>query len=397
MRIVILQFGDYADAYRRFQSGGHETYRDQRLTVNYIASLAPNHEVMTVAACGRVHEDELALGVWSIGVQRDLIWDSSRLWPLLDRLTPDAFICRVPNWVALAWAANNQVPTLPIFADTFTNKGLRHRLNNWRLSRVIRRCVKPCVGNHSLSASQSLSLVGLSLDEIVPWEFQRLKPIGEAKDAPRLDRPFRLFFAGALVESKGVGDCIQAVAIVNAQTKVELTLAGAGDHDKWMAFARRHGVEASVHLLGVITSERVLADMRDSDAVVVPSRHDYAEGLPNTIFEALASRSPLIASDHPAYVKRLRPSVDSLRFKAGDPRSLAKQVHQLIHEPGLYARLSHESASALSRLYVGIEWRELVARFIEDPRCHGDWARGYTLAALLGRRDETNLSADNGR
>jgi glycosyltransferase involved in cell wall biosynthesis len=205
-----------------------------------------------------------------------------------------------------------------------------------------------------------------------------------------------LFFAGALTKSKGVGDCIQAAAIVNAQTKVQLTLAGAGDHDKWMAFARQHGVEASVRLLGVVTSERVLAEMRQSDAVVVPSRHDYAEGLPNTIFEALASRSPLIASDHPAYVERLRPSFDSLRFKAGDPRSLATQVHRLIHEPGLYARLSHESAIALSRLYVGIEWRDLIARFVEDPRCHGDWVKGYTLAALLGRRGETNLSADSG-
>jgi glycosyltransferase involved in cell wall biosynthesis len=44
--------------------------------------------------------------------------------------------------------------------------------------------------------------------------------------------------------------------------------------------------------LGVIAAEPVLDEMRNSDAVVVPSRHDYSEGLPNTIFEALASRSP---------------------------------------------------------------------------------------------------------
>src|SRR5262249_50183675 len=163
---------------------------------------------------------------------------------------------------------------------------------------------------------------------------------------------------------------IEAVAIVNTgHADVELTLAGAGDIDKWTAFARRHGVEASIRLPGVIAAERVLTEMRDSDAVGVPSRPDYQEGLPNTIFEALASRSRLIASDHPAFAERLRPEVDALRFKAGDPRGLAGQVERLIHEPGLYARLSRESASALSGLYVGIEWTDLVARFIDDPLC----------------------------
>jgi glycosyltransferase involved in cell wall biosynthesis len=383
MRVVFLQYGDYGDAYRRLQTGGPETFRDQRHSVNFVAALAPEHEVATIAVCDRHHDEELAPGLRSIGLSYDLFWDHRRIWPLLDRLDPEAIVCRTPNRVALAWAAKNRVPTLPNFADTFSNKGLRNRMNNWRLGRVLRRCVKPCVANHSLSASQSLSHIGIPPDQIVPWEHQHLKP-GEAKDDPPLDRPFRLFFAGALIEAKGVGDCIEAVAIANrANAKVELTLAGAGDLDNWTAFARRHGVEASVHLLGVIAAERVLTQMRDNDAVVVPSRHDYSEGLPNTIFEALASRSPLIASDHPAFVERLRPTVDSLRFKAGHPQGLAEQVERLIHEPGLYARLSRESAAALARLYIGIEWSDLVARFLEDPRCTGDWVEGYTLAARL--------------
>jgi glycosyltransferase involved in cell wall biosynthesis len=384
MRIVILQYGDYGDAYRRFQVGGPETYRDQRHSVEFVAALAPQHEVATVAVCDRLHDEELAPRLRSIGVSGDLAWDPSRFWPLLDRFDPELFICRTPNRVALAWVAKKRVPTLPAFADTFANRGLRDRLNNWRLARILRRCVKPCVANHSLSAARSLTRIGLSPDEIVPWEFERLKPMGEAKDAPPPDRAFRLFFAGLLIESKGVGDCIEAVAIANrGHAKVELTVAGPGDVDKWTAFARRQGAGASVRVLGIIAADQVLSEMRDHDAVIVPSRPDYAEGLPNTIFEALASRSPLIASDHPAFVERLRPEVDSLRFKAGHPQTLAEQVERLIREPGLYARLSHESDSALSRLYVGIEWSELMVRFIEDPLGRGDWVKGCSLAFLL--------------
>jgi glycosyltransferase involved in cell wall biosynthesis len=258
MRIVVFQYGDYGDVYRRFQSGGPETYRDQRHSVDFVASLEPSHEVATVAVCDRRHDEELAPGLRSI--------------------------------------------------------------------------------------------------------------------------------AGALKESKGVGDSIEAVAIANAaHAGVEFTLAGPGDVDEWTAFAQRHGVAASIRLLGVTAAKRVLTKMRDSDTVVVPSRHCYAEGLPNTVFEALASRSPLIASDHPTFVEWLRPGVDSLRFKAGHPQGLAEQVERLIDEPGLYARLSRKSASALSGLYVGIEWTELITHFIEDPLCTGDWVEDYSLAALQTR------------
>jgi glycosyltransferase involved in cell wall biosynthesis len=395
MRILILQYGDYGEAYRRFQSGGAETYRDQRHSVNFVASLTPRHEVATVAVCDRGHDEELAPGLRSIGVPVELAWQSGWIRSLFDRFNPEAFICRTPNRVALAWAAKKRVPTLAVFADIISNQGLRSRLDNWRLGRVLRRCFKPCVANHSLSASWSLTLIGVRPDQIVPYEWQQLAPSGHAKDAPPSGRPFRLFFAGMLIESKGVGDCIEAVAIARAaRAEVELTLAGSGEVDGWTAFAERHGVGAHVHVLGLIPAERVRQEMRQSDAVLVPSRYTYAEGLPNTIFEALASRSPLIASDHPAFVDRLRPEVDSLRFKAGDPKALARQVERLVREPDLYARLSRESASALSRLTVGIEWTDLISRFIDDPLSSRDWVKRYSLAALANRPGETDRSPE---
>ena len=342
MRVLILQFGDYAEAYRRLLAGGPETFRDQLHTVLFVASLASYNQVTIVAGCDRCHDEELAPGLRAIGIPRDMVWDSRRLWPLLDRLAPEVFICGGPNRIPLAWAAKKRVTILPIFADVFTDKGLRNRLKNWRLGRSsvaarshawrttasrrhihfvasVFRSTRSCPGNTS----------GWSR-----WAKPRAPPTGSAVP---------LVFAGWLSESKGVGDCIEAVAIArSALAQVDLTLAGPGNADPWIALARRHGVEASVQLLGVIPAERVLSEMRESDAVIVASRHDYAEGLPNTIFEALASRSPLIASDHPAFARRLQPEIDSLRFKAADPRGLAAQIERLIREPGLYARLSQE-------------------------------------------------------
>lgn len=41
------QFGNPAEAFRRVESGGPETYRDQRLSVDYVASLAETGTVAT--------------------------------------------------------------------------------------------------------------------------------------------------------------------------------------------------------------------------------------------------------------------------------------------------------------------------------------------------------------
>lgn len=386
MHIAILQFGDYGEAYRRLRAGGPETYRDQRHSVEFVASLAPDRDVTTVAICDRPHDEGLAPGLRSIGVQPDKAWDRGWLWAELERLHLDVFICRTPNRAALEWAAKRHIPTLPVFADIFIGGGVRNRLNDWRLGRVLRRCVRPCVANHSLSASQSLLRLGLSSDEIVPWEFKRLRTLGDAKPHPSPGRPFRLFYAGVLSEPKGVGDCIEAVAIARATgEQVDLSLAGHGDPARWIDLARQLGVGESVHFLGLIPSERVLAEMREHDAVVVPSRHDYAEGLPNTIFEALSSCSPLVASDHPAFVNRLRAGEDALRFQAGRPQSLAEQIGRLIHQPELYCRLSRNSASTLEGLYVGIEWTRLIAHFLDKPLGPYEWVQGHTLSALSRR------------
>jgi glycosyltransferase involved in cell wall biosynthesis len=382
MNVLFLQYGDYAEVYRRFQAGEPETYRDQCHTVNFVASLALEHDVITVAACDRPHEEQLTPSLRSIGILPEQLWVRKWLWPLLDRIAPDVLILRTPNLQALEWAAKNRIPTLPVFADFFGGDGVRYQWGKWRLSRALRRCIRPCVANHSLAASQSLRSLGLSPKEIVPWELQRLQPLSEAKMLPSTDRPFRLFFAGMLIESKGVGDCIKAVAILKSSgQQIELTLAGPGDTTHWAERAQKLGVEEQVHLAGLIPSDQVLTMMREHDAVVVPSRYDYAEGLPNTIFEALASRSPLIVSDHPAFAQRLQPGKAVMQFLAARPESLAKQIKCLIQDPNLYARLSQESPSALESLYVGIEWTKLIALFLEDPENSRGWVQDYSLAA----------------
>jgi glycosyltransferase involved in cell wall biosynthesis len=382
--VVILQFGDYGLAYRRLQQDAPETYRDQHYSVNFVAELAQTFNMATMAVTPREHDELVAPQLRSMGCSYASLSRRRTLWRLLDTVKPQRVICRYPNHSAIAWAAARRIPLLPVFADVFAPAGIRQRWRQLRLARALSgaltRAVAPCVANHSLTASESLLSMGVPAAKIVPWECRALAPLPTPKTGPRHPGLMRLFFAGHLLESKGVGDLLQAMAILRDRGLIAtLTLAGAGDTQRWHQMAHALEISDSIQFAGLLPADDVLQQMNKHDVVVVPSRPSYTEGLPNVIFEALASRTPLIISDHPAYVKRFERERDVLRFRAGNSEDLAAQVVRLAHDTSLYERLSITSPRTLSGLYVGTEWSQLVRQFLNDPANESSWVDDYCL------------------
>jgi glycosyltransferase involved in cell wall biosynthesis len=115
----------------------------------------------------------------------------------------------------------------------------------------------------------------------------------------------------------------------------------------------------------------------------VPSRHDYAEGLPNTLCEALASRTPVVFSDHPAFASRLQADRDGVIFRAGDPAALAQAVQRLRATPDLQRRLSESAPEALASLRFGMDWGALIRQYLDDPTDKTDWVAQNSLPRLL--------------
>lgn len=86
--------------------------------------------------------------------------------------------------------------------------------------------------------------------------------------------------------------------------------------------------------------------MRNSDVVVVPSRHEYPEG-PLTIYT--------------------RPCADMI-FKAANPAALANALEELLRSPALYEQLSRNSKSAGDALQIAIKWGDLVHEWLPPTR-----------------------------
>lgn len=381
--ILFIQTGDFRETYLRLANGGAETYRDQKKSVDFVASLAPTARTTTLVFGSESYQTELTPNLWSAGLQQSAL-RASDIAGIFDEVRPTHVILRTPHLGALKEAQRRGIWLLPSFADIFDRKGIRTILQNMAIRRALIRSRAPCVSNHSLNASRSLvTALGLPAEMVVPWDWSKVPSAKKSKNG--LVDPTRptAFFAGAMIEDKGVGDCLEAIATLRQDgLDVSMRFAGPGDIDQWCARADVLGISDLVHFLGMVPNAQVRHEMRTHDFVIVPSRHSYAEGLPNTIYEGLASQSVLMISDHPAFTGRLTPNEECLMFSASQPKSLAHCVRRATEDTTLYKRISMNSELAHERLYIGMEWTALVEAFLEDPENNYEWVKRNSLTSL---------------
>jgi glycosyltransferase involved in cell wall biosynthesis len=158
---------------------------------------------------------------------------------------------------------------------------------------------------------------------------------------------------GRLVDQKNHALAIRAIAEV---PDAVLAIAGQGElRDDLERIAEETGVADRVHFLGLRTDARALMGAAD---VVVMSSH--WEGLPLSALEALASGTPLVATD----VRGLRELVtdqENALLVPEEPHALAAALRRVLDDPGLAARLA---AAGRQVDGAGSDDR-LVARFLE--------------------------------
>jgi len=133
--------------------------------------------------------------------------------------------------------------------------------------------------------------------------------------------------------------------------------------------------------------------MRDADVVLIPSRHEYPEGLPLTIYEALAARTPIVASDHPMFRGALVHQRSALIFPAGESEALAAAIRRLGADRTLYAQLSANSSAAWEALQLPVTWGELIERWLSDEPADREWLLEHRLnSGLYDRQIEIRRS-----
>lgn len=391
MRITMVQYGgDYREAWQRFDRGGKATYQAQRYSVGFVASLAERFEQVAVicALSDAAYDETLPNKVRAVGGGLKPGFDPRDLVPIVAGTRPDRLILVTPMVPLLEWAAKTRIRTLMTLADSFKKGGLIAFLRHRRLARLLNGSNVEWVGNHGIAACLSLASIGVQPRKIIPWDWPPShRPSGYPERSLDMSRALNLIFVGSVSEEKGVGDLLRAAhQLKNSGPEIHLTIVGADYDGSMQELANHLGLQDKVSFAGVIPNEDVPNKMRAAEVVVIPSRHEYPEGLPLTIYEALAARTPIIASDHPMFFGALVHERTALVFRAGDESSLANAIRRLARDAELYARLSKNSEQAWQDLQLPVTWGELIDHWLADDEPDHKWLQGHRLSSGLYQR-----------
>ncbi len=386
-RLTMVQFGDYAEGYWRLANGGDETYYAQRYSVDFVASLAARKDMESLTIVNLSSDVAAAVlpnGVRTLGIE---LYPNGRrprhrqLVEAVRQTNPTHLIVMSPCMRLIHWAIRAKIPVLPMFADSFRSGGLKGGARNRLLAFLLNDPAIEVVANHNLAASLDLKRIGVDPSKIVPFDWPALiSPDSyKAKSSPLGNRPFRLIYVGAVIETKGVGDAIRAVSKLRRRGRnVELTIIGRGDLEGFKKLAITEKIEQNVFFLGPKSHSEVVSAMREHDAVLVPSHWAYPEGLPMTLYEALCTRTPLLTSDHPMFALKIRDRCNALVFPERNTDALAERIEDLASSPELYARLSSAAEEAVEGYLCPLKYDRLISAFLAPTE--RSQLRNYSLA-----------------
>jgi glycosyltransferase involved in cell wall biosynthesis len=214
----------------------------------------------------------------------------------------------------------------------------------WIKRRVLRRARAVTVMNDEMGER----VVGLG----VPADRVRVLSMGVALDrmpAPGPERiPGRLIFVGRLVEKKGLAHLLDALRDLPAD--VEWSLEVVGDGPLRAALEERAApLGDRVVFLGQRSSEDLGERLVRASVAVFPSvkaRSGDQDGLPVSLLEALATGTPVIASDLPGLADAVTGGDEpaGLVVAPGDRAGLTSAVARLLADDGERERMGRVAA-----------------------------------------------------
>lgn len=387
-RLLVVHYaGDYREADRLRRAEAREIYYGHGYVLDQLERLQHHGAVGILCCLAPAYEDCLPSGVTVMGADTNPDRDAAPVIRLIERFAPTHVLIHGPMPALIRWALRQDFAMGVVMADSFANPFYRW----WRfrtLPALLRHPRVTLIANHGANAARAVVAIGVPGDRVLAWDFPHLRTpdLFPAKAAPG-PAPCQLLYVGSISAKKGVGDLLRAIALLDGRQDVRLRVAGGGQVERFERLAAKLGLSDRVTFLGLVPNGDIPAMMHAADAVVVPSRHSFPEGLPLTLYEALASRTPVIASDHPMFAGHLTDGDSAIVFPASRPRALAAAIDRLLADPALYARISQGAPAAWARMQNPVKWGDMIDHWMADTALDRQWIVDHSVAALAAARD----------
>ena len=205
--------------------------------------------------------------------------------------------------------------------------------------------------------------------ETVPYgvDTARFAPDAAARSEVRAalglgDAPV-VFTAGRLVHKKGFAVLLEAAALLAGEfPQLQVLIAGDGDLRADLE-ARAAASAGRVRLLGTQPQDQIARLAAAADVIAVPSVHDEAgnvDGLPNFALEALATATPVVASNVGGLPQAIEDGLTGRLVPERDAGALADAIAGLLRQPELAVRIGRWAREHIARDF---GWDRVAARF----------------------------------
>jgi glycosyltransferase involved in cell wall biosynthesis len=385
VRLAFLQFaGEYRSAYLALQAGETQKYYGQRYSIDTVTETARHAEL--VAHVTRVshaaYRERMDSGVLAVGLACG--HDHAPALATLADLRITHLVLQEPNAVVLRWAWLNRVRVFVLNPNTVVRTTFKRRIKAGLTALHLRLPNVEWVGAYAKDAALQLRAMGVAPDRILPWDFLVDGPDGgfAPKAIDTSQRPWRLVFAGSAVAGKGLFEACEAVALLrSAGRDVVLDIYSRGDEAPFKALAAERGVSDRIRFRGEIAVADIERTMHEADLVLIPSRHDYPEGCPLTLYHAMRARTPTVVSDHLVFNANVVPTDGVVRARAGDSASLAERIESVLSSPARYRELSDRTTEVARNLAVPLKWRDAVLGWLPGRPAGGADLPTFSLAS----------------
>lgn len=310
--------------------------------------------------------------------------------PIADFCPTHLIFCTL-NDAILSWAVRHRIPSVVLLSEWKEPLGLKQQWQHNRLINQLNQANVEWVGAQGIHACKILETSGVSPQKIIPWEWRpRPQSHYPPKHIPYNRKHIDLIYIGPISAKAGISDVLMASYQLRSKGfKVRLDIVNdtpcqdSVGAELLQVQLQQMGLQEAVRLFGNLTDEQSLELVRAADCVLIPQRSHSATppAIPHSLFLAMATKTPIIASDYPPLREYLSHNVNAMIFPEGNPKSMAHRIERVMGHPSLYAQLSEASEIAIQNFQIPARWSELIDHWLNDTPTAQQQLRNWALSS----------------
>ncbi|GKT10727.1 glycosyltransferase [Desulforhabdus sp. TSK] len=195
----------------------------------------------------------------------------------------------------------------------------------------------------------------------------------------------RFSFVGYLGRHKGVYTILEALPLVEGNDRMVFTFIGEGDQKEHLQReVKLAGLSDCVRFRGKVQHSKVETVYRETDVLVLPSI--WPDNHPVSIYEAMASGIPVIASRLGGIPELVTDGVTGHLFEHGNACQLAQKMSECLADRSKLAVMGEAGRKNISELTLERQVGRLVEAYLKDGRSRGDEIFEQPMILCIGKK-----------